>query len=43
MRTYSATELVGMLRAAGFEQVDCYGAFDGSELGFDTRLVLVAG
>jgi ubiquinone/menaquinone biosynthesis C-methylase UbiE len=43
MRTYSATELVGMVRAAGFEQVDCYGAFDGSELGFDTRLVLVAG
>jgi ubiquinone/menaquinone biosynthesis C-methylase UbiE len=43
IRLYTVTEWVKMLRAAGFDQVDCYGAFDGSELGFDTRLVLVAG
>jgi ubiquinone/menaquinone biosynthesis C-methylase UbiE len=43
MRTYTATELVEMLRAAGFEDVSCYGGLDGEELTFDTRLVLVAG
>jgi ubiquinone/menaquinone biosynthesis C-methylase UbiE len=43
IRVYTITELVKMLRAAGFEQVDCYGGLDGSELGFETRLVLVAG
>ena len=31
-----------MLREAGFEDVSCYGGFDGEELTFDTRLVLVA-
>jgi ubiquinone/menaquinone biosynthesis C-methylase UbiE len=42
IRTYTATELVEMLRAAGFEDVGCYGGYDGEELTFDTRLVLVA-
>jgi ubiquinone/menaquinone biosynthesis C-methylase UbiE len=43
IRLYTVTEWVKMLRAAGFAEVDCYGWFDGSDLGFDTRLVLVAG
>jgi ubiquinone/menaquinone biosynthesis C-methylase UbiE len=43
IRTYTATELVEMLREAGFEDVSCYGGYDGEELTFDTRLVLVAG
>jgi len=38
---YSATELVGMAREAGFEDVACYGGFDGEELTSDRRLVLV--
>lgn len=43
VRVYSVTELVKMLRAAGFGEVVCYGGLDGSELTLDTRLVLVAG
>jgi ubiquinone/menaquinone biosynthesis C-methylase UbiE len=43
IRLYCVTELVEMVREAGFEQVDCYGGLDGSELTFDSRLVLVAG
>jgi ubiquinone/menaquinone biosynthesis C-methylase UbiE len=43
IRTYTATELVEMLREAGFEEVACYGGYEGDELTFDTRLVLVAG
>ena len=39
----SATELVEMLREAGFSDVACYGGFDREELTFETRLVLVAG
>jgi hypothetical protein len=39
---YTATELVEMLRGAGFDDVSAYGGFDGEELTFDTRLVLVA-
>ena len=42
IRTYTATELVEMLRGAGFEDVRCYGGVDGEELTFETRLVLVA-
>ncbi len=42
IRCYTATELVEMLREAGFEDMDCYGGFDGEELTFETRLVLLA-
>ncbi len=42
MRVYTATELIGLLREAGFEQVACHGDFDGTPLSRDTRLVLVA-
>jgi ubiquinone/menaquinone biosynthesis C-methylase UbiE len=41
-RVYSATELVSMLRAAGFEKVMAYGDLDGAPLDVGTRLVLVA-
>jgi ubiquinone/menaquinone biosynthesis C-methylase UbiE len=43
IRCYSPSELVEMARAAGFENVACYGGFDGEELTLDARLVLVAG
>jgi ubiquinone/menaquinone biosynthesis C-methylase UbiE len=42
LRVYTATELSEMAREAGFEDVACYGGFDGEELTWDTRLVLVA-
>lgn len=42
MRCYSATELVAMVREAGFTEVDCYGGYDGEPLAIETRLVLVA-
>lgn len=41
-RVYSATELVSMLRAAGFEKVVAHGDLDGSPFDTGTRLVLVA-
>ena len=42
LRVYSATELVAMLLAAGFEEAKCYGDLEGAELTVDTRLVVVA-
>jgi SAM-dependent methyltransferase len=42
LRVYTATELIGFVREAGFEQVTCYGDYDGAPLSRDTRLVLVA-
>ena len=42
IRCYSPSELVEMARAAGFEDVQCYGGFDEEELTLDARLVLVA-
>ncbi len=42
LRVYTATELIGMVRDAGFERVSCYGDFDQTLLSRDTRLVLVA-
>jgi len=42
IRCYTATELVEMAREAGFEDVTCYGGYDGEELTFEARLVLVA-
>jgi SAM-dependent methyltransferase len=41
-RVYTATELIGFVRDAGFEHVSCYGDFDDTPLSRDTRLVLVA-
>jgi ubiquinone/menaquinone biosynthesis C-methylase UbiE len=43
IRCYTASELVEMARAAGFETVECYGGFDKEDLTLDARLVLVAG
>ena len=42
IRVYSVTELAAMLRAAGFERLDCLGGLNGRRLGADTRLVVVA-
>lgn len=42
LRVYTPTELVEMARAAGFEEIACYGGFESEELSPDTRLVLVA-
>jgi ubiquinone/menaquinone biosynthesis C-methylase UbiE len=42
IRCYTVTELVEMVRAAGFTDVSCHGGFEGEELTWDTRLVLVA-
>ena len=41
-RVYTATELIAVVRGAGFEDVSCYGDFDRRPLSRDTRLVLVA-
>jgi ubiquinone/menaquinone biosynthesis C-methylase UbiE len=41
-RVYTATELIAMVREAGFEDVACHGDFDGTPLSRDSRLVLVA-
>ena len=41
-RVYTATELVHMLRAAGFVKTSCFGDLDGAPFGTATRLVIVA-
>jgi ubiquinone/menaquinone biosynthesis C-methylase UbiE len=41
-RVYTATELVHMLRAAGFVKTMCFGDLDGGPFGTATRLVIVA-
>jgi ubiquinone/menaquinone biosynthesis C-methylase UbiE len=41
-RVYTATELMAMLHAAGFEKATAYGGLDGAPFEPDTRLVLVA-
>lgn len=41
-RVYAATELVAMLRRAGFSEVRCSGGFDHEPLTPDSRLVLAA-
>ncbi|WP_445151483.1 class I SAM-dependent methyltransferase [Baekduia sp. Peel2402] len=41
-RVYSATELVAMVRAAGFEKATAYGDLAGGPFDTNTRLVLVA-
>ena len=42
VRVYTATELVAMLRRAGFAEARCYGDLDGSPFTPTTRLVIVA-
>jgi ubiquinone/menaquinone biosynthesis C-methylase UbiE len=42
IRTYTATELAKLLRAAGFERVDVLGGYDGSKFTLESRLVAVA-
>jgi ubiquinone/menaquinone biosynthesis C-methylase UbiE len=42
LRVYSATELLAMLRRAGFAGARCLGDLDGGPLGTGTRLVIVA-
>ena len=42
VRVYTATELVAMLRRAGFEDARCYGDLDGGPFAPHTRLVIVA-
>jgi ubiquinone/menaquinone biosynthesis C-methylase UbiE len=42
IRVYSATELVAMLQAAGFEESRCYGDLDGAPFTTATRLVIAA-
>jgi ubiquinone/menaquinone biosynthesis C-methylase UbiE len=41
-RIYTATELVGMLRAAGFTKATCHGDLHGGTFATNTRLVIVA-
>ena len=41
-RIYTATELVAMLRAAGFEKATCHGDLQGGPFATDRRLVIVA-
>jgi SAM-dependent methyltransferase len=42
LRIYTATELIGMLRRAGFESTRCFGDLDGNPFETGTRLVVVA-
>jgi SAM-dependent methyltransferase len=42
VRVYTATELLAMLRAAGYEDCRCHGTLTGEPFGVDTRLVVVA-
>jgi ubiquinone/menaquinone biosynthesis C-methylase UbiE len=42
MRCYTATELVRMVAEAGFGGIECFGDYEGGELGRETRLVVRA-
>jgi ubiquinone/menaquinone biosynthesis C-methylase UbiE len=42
IRVYTATELVKLLREAGFGEIDCFGDFEGGPLSRETRLVVRA-
>jgi hypothetical protein len=42
VRVYTATELVAMLRRAGFDDARCYGDLEGGPFDTTTRLVIVA-
>ena len=39
-RLYSATEVVQLLRAAGFERIDCHGGYDRRPFGLDSPLLV---
>lgn len=41
-RVHTVTELIALVRGAGFEHVSCYGDFDETPVSRDTRLILVA-
>jgi len=42
LRIYTATELLAMLKRAGFESARCYGDLEGGPFRTDTRLVIAA-
>jgi len=42
VRVYTATELVAMLRRAGFDDARCYGDLEGGPFDTTTRLIIVA-
>jgi ubiquinone/menaquinone biosynthesis C-methylase UbiE len=42
LRVYTVTELITLVREAGFEHVSCHGDFDQTPVSRETRLVLVA-
>lgn len=42
LRVYTATELVQLVRQAGFAEVKCFGSLQGEPLSPDSRLVLLA-
>jgi ubiquinone/menaquinone biosynthesis C-methylase UbiE len=42
LRVYTATELLAMLRQAGFEESRCYGDFAGKPFTTESRLIVVA-
>jgi len=42
LRVYTATELVRMVEGVGFDEIECFGDYDGGELARETRLVLRA-
>jgi ubiquinone/menaquinone biosynthesis C-methylase UbiE len=42
LRVYTATELVRMLEAIGFGEIECFGDYEGAELSQETRLVVRA-
>jgi ubiquinone/menaquinone biosynthesis C-methylase UbiE len=42
MRVYTATELVRMLADVGYAEIECFGDYEGAELGRETRLVVRA-
>jgi SAM-dependent methyltransferase len=42
LRVYTATDLVRMLSAVGFGEIECFGDYDGGELTRETRLVVQA-
>jgi ubiquinone/menaquinone biosynthesis C-methylase UbiE len=42
LRVYTATELIAMLRSAGFEGARCHGDLHGKPFATDTRLVVLA-
>jgi ubiquinone/menaquinone biosynthesis C-methylase UbiE len=42
IRTYAVTELVRLVRQAGFTGIECYGGPEGEELSLESRLVVLA-